>query len=421
MMLNTLHDSQSLWHVARTIHALSDGAVVAVWPHEADALYEPERQLSSQTKPMTEMQTNDIIVLPSPSDEPEPSYLPRQVGLPLGDDGDGSLTVRRIRPELAIETAGLTKDFPSTRAVDDLTLEVPRGSIFGFLGPNGAGKTTTIRLLLGLQEATRGSARVLGFDCAKHPEEVRKRCGVLLEQSGLMERLSALDNLDLYGRMWRLRSDVRARRIEELLRRLNLWERREDRVRTWSRGMKQKLAIARTLVHRPALIFLDEPTAGLDPVAASELRDDLSRLARQEKVTVFLNTHNLGEAGKLCDHVGVIREGRLLAVGTPEELRERRGSGRVLIAGSGFSANMVELLAERVEVDSVREDGGRLVVELNGTPDVSPLIRFLVRLGADVSEVRATDNTLEEVFLSLVTGQTTADGSWLMTPKYRRA
>lgn len=328
-----------------------------------------------------------------------PGTVHRLVALPAGrDEGAGDPTGRR-RP--AIVTRGLTRDFPGVRALDDLTLEVPRGAIFGFLGRNGAGKTTTIRLLLGLIEPTAGEARVLGHDPVSGSAAVRKRCGVLLEHAGLVERLTAVDNLDLYGRIWRMRKDMRLARIEELLRRVGLWERREDPVRDWSRGMKQKLAIARALMHRPSLIFLDEPTAGLDPVSAAELREDLLRLGSRERVTVFLTTHNLAEAERLCDLVGVICEGRLLSVGSPAEIGARYTEPRIRIQGSGLTENVVELLRARQEVEAVETGNGHLLVSLAQGGRVPPLVSFLVRLGVEVEEVTRIGNTLEDGVLSL--------------------
>jgi ABC-2 type transport system ATP-binding protein len=178
---------------------------------------------------------------------------------------------------IAIHTDDLTRDFKTVRAVDALSLDVPPGILFGFLGPNGSGKTTTIRLLLGLLEPTAGKAEVLGFDTRTRADDIRARVGALLEHPGLYERLSAEDNLEFYGRAWRLPASERGARIKELLSNVGLWERRKEPVGTWSRGMKQKLAVARALLHRPPLIFLDEPTAGLDPVAAAELRQDLAQ------------------------------------------------------------------------------------------------------------------------------------------------
>ena len=169
----------------------------------------------------------------------------------------------------AIQTRDLTRAFGEVRAVDGISFEVPAGSVFGFLGPNGSGKTTTIRLLLGLLKPTSGSASVLGFDTQTQADEIRLNCGALLEHTGLYERMSAEDNLEFYGRVWRIPATERKERIKNLLESLELWDRRKDNVVQWSRGMKQKLAVARVLLHRPKLIFLDEPTAGLDPVAAA--------------------------------------------------------------------------------------------------------------------------------------------------------
>ena len=223
--------------------------------------------------------------------------------------------------EMAIRIENLTRDFGSVRAVDGLSLEVPSGIIFGFLGPNGSGKTTTINLLLGLLEPTNGQAEVLGFDTMNQADEIRTRVGALLEHPGLYEQMTAEDNLEFYARVWRMPAADRQARIKELLTGMGVWERRKDRVGTWSRGMKQRLALARALVHRPTLVFLDEPTAGLDVMAATEVRSGLAALAAREGVTVFLTTHNMAEAEKLCSLVAVIRQGKLLAVGHPDELR----------------------------------------------------------------------------------------------------
>ncbi len=304
--------------------------------------------------------------------------------------------------ENAIRTELLTRDFGAVRAVDGVTLEVPRGAIFGFLGPNGAGKTTMIRLLLGLLEPTNGMAYVLGHDTRTESDQVRERTGALLEHTGLYERLSAYDNLEYFGRIWRMPPADRKARIQELLTRFDLWDRRKEQVVKWSRGMKQKLAVARTLLHRPALIFLDEPTAGLDPVAAAALRDNLDGLAEREGVTVFLTTHNLSEADKLCDEVGVIRSGKLIAVGPPQTLRERRGGGQVEFVGRGFSEALVESLGQQAGVLRVDHKKDRLVVRLSDGVEVSPLTTLLVRGGAEVEEVRKDSASLEEVFLTLM-------------------
>ena len=302
----------------------------------------------------------------------------------------------------AIRTEGLTREFGSLRALDAVSLEVPAGSIFGFLGPNGSGKTTTIRLLLGLLEPTRGSATVLGHDTRIEAGAVRERCGALLEHSGLYERMTAHDNLAFYGRVWHLAEADRERRIRELLEGLGLWDRRDEIVGTWSRGMKQKLAVARALLHRPALVVLDEPTAGLDPIAAAALRDDLTELARQEGVTVFLTTHNLAEAEKLCDQVAVIRAGRLLAVGRPDELRTKARRDRMEITGRGLDERVARTLAADPAVESADLGEGRLTLRLRDGHDSAPLVARLVSEGVAIDEVRKGGADLEDAFLALM-------------------
>ena len=311
---------------------------------------------------------------------------------------------------IAIQTQALTRTFGDIRAVDGLTLEVERGQLFGFLGPNGAGKTTTIRLLLGLLAPSSGSAQVLGYDLATQSDEIRRRTGVLLEQTGLYERLSAQDNLDLYGRIWHMPGPDRAARIRDLLTHLNLWDRRQEQVVKWSRGMKQKLAVARTLLHHPALIFLDEPTAGLDPVAAAALRTDLAGLARQEGVAIFLTTHNLAEAEALCHRVGVINQGRLVALGTPAQLQAQRDQPRLTVIGRGFTPAVVDLLCERAEVAAAhlsQEPGPAqsMIVELTGKVDTAPIVSLLVESGVEIEEIRKDRASLSDVFMDLVSGE----------------
>ena len=305
----------------------------------------------------------------------------------------------------AIEVERLTRDFATVRAVDDLNLVVPAGSVFGFLGANGAGKTTTIHLLLGLLEPTKGQARVLGLDTRADGQRIREQTGALLEYSGLYERLTAEENLRFYSDIWRISPTERGARVKELLTHMGLWERRGDRVGAWSRGMKQKLAIARVLLHRPKLIFLDEPTAGLDPVAAVAIRDDLAALAQNEGVTVFLTTHNLTEAERLCSLVGVIRDGKLLATGSPDELREQSGGARVEIVGAAFSDELLALLRARPDVADVQRESGRLLIDLTATGASSaPIVGAVVSAGGQIEEVRRGRESLEDVFLSLMEG-----------------
>jgi ABC-2 type transport system ATP-binding protein len=305
-------------------------------------------------------------------------------------------------PESIIHTEHLCRWFGTIKAVDDLSMDVPTGVIFGFLGPNGAGKTTTIYLLLGLLEPTQGLARVMGFDTRSQANEIRNRSGALLEFSGLYERMSAEDNLDLYGRIYCMSGPDRKARTKELLTHLELWDRRREKVGNWSRGMKQKIAIARALFHHPPLVFLDEPTAGLDPLAAAAFHADLTSLVASEGVTVFLNTHNLAEAEKLCAQVGVIRNGKLITIGNPDELRLRNGGHKVEIDGSGFNEKTLTLVQACPEVKWVEIQNGRLMIELNGENKIGPLITLIVKSGAEIEAISRGGESLEDVFLTLM-------------------
>lgn len=305
-------------------------------------------------------------------------------------------------PESIIHTERLGRSFGAITAVDGLSLDVPAGIVFGFLGPNGAGKTTTIHLLLGLLEPSQGLARVMGLDTRSQAGDIRTRTGVLLEYPGLYERMSAEDNLDLYGRIYQMPGPERKARVRELLIHLDLWDRRKEKVGRWSRGMKQKLAVARALFHHPRLIFLDEPTAGLDPLAAAALHADLTSLVVREGVTIFLNTHNLAEAEKLCSQIGVIRKGKLLALGNPNELRLREGSHHVEITGRDFNATTLALLQARPEVKRADIRNGRLTVDIHGESRIGPLVTLIVQSGAEVEDISREGDSLEDLFLALV-------------------
>ena len=303
--------------------------------------------------------------------------------------------------ELAIRVENLTRRFATVTAVSDLNLEIPAGTVFGFLGPNGAGKTTTIRLLLGLVEPTAGRAEVLGHDVAVHADDVRRGCGVLLEHTGVYERLSAVDNLEYYGRLWGIPAAERRARIAELLDHFGLASRGSETTGTWSRGMKQKVALARALLHRPKLVLLDEPTAGLDPVAAVALRSDLLGLARREGVTIFITTHNLDEAERICDRVAVIRAGHLVAEGTPASLRGHVERPTVSIRGTGL-APLQATIAAQADVVHVEVADDRMTIDFAEDVPVAPLIRLLVEGGAGIEEVHRSTASLEDAFLALL-------------------
>ena len=307
-----------------------------------------------------------------------------------------------MNEKYAIQTQNLTRRFNGLTAVNQLSLEVPAGTVFGFLGPNGSGKTTTIRLLLGLLAADEGAATVLGYDVANDAARVRELSGALLEHTGIYDRLTAYDNLDFYARIARLSKEERETRIKELLTSVDLWERRNDTAVDWSRGMKQKLAITRTLLHSPRLIFLDEPTAGLDPIAAAALREDILKLVRESGVTVFLTTHNLAEAEKICDRVAVIKEGKLLTVGSPDALRSQQGTIEFKLVGNGFTPEMLSALENRETVKEVHQNGGGILLSLDQSTDTAELLRWIITQGVHVEEARKGKESLEDAFLQLL-------------------
>ena len=222
--------------------------------------------------------------------------------------------------QTVIETKGLSRHFGTVTAVDQLDLTITRGEIFGFLGHNGAGKTTTIRLLNGVLAPSAGMARVLGMDPVVDGPQLRRHTGVLTETPSLDDRLTGRENLRIYADLFDVPIAKVASRVDELLGIFELTERASERVGGYSKGMRQRLALARALLHEPELIFLDEPTAGLDPVATRHVHQLITRLSREQGRTLFLCTHNLEEAQQLCDRVGVMEHGRLLASGTPAEL-----------------------------------------------------------------------------------------------------
>ena len=321
---------------------------------------------------------------------------------------------------IAIQTVGLSRDFGSVQAVGDLTIDVAAGTIYGFLGPNGAGKTTTIRLLLGLLEPSAGEASVLGHDVRSGSQAIREQAGVLLESDGLYTRLTAMQNLDYFGRIARLPTADREGRIRDLLTAMDLWDRRDGRVADFSKGMRQKLALVRAFLSRPSLLFLDEPTSGLDTPSAVALRRQLVALARDEGVTVFLTTHNLLEAEKVCDRVAVIRRGSLLAEGSPREIHGGRAR-RVAIGGFGFTADLAERLAALPSVESATLEPGvgagvvggdrtRILVDLEAGADASAAVRFLVESSAEVASVETARESLEDIFLKLVEEEEAAAG-----------
>lgn len=300
-----------------------------------------------------------------------------------------------------IRAEGLGKRFGERWAVRDLTLEVGRGEVFGFLGPNGAGKTTTVRMLAGMIAPTEGRAWISGIDLAGGQDIVRSRIGLLTESPGLYERLSAAANLDFHAKLHGLSGPKRRERVRACLDLLGLWDRRDDLVSGFSKGMKQKLAIARAVLHEPVAVFLDEPTSGLDPEAARDVRAFIRDL-RDTGRAIFLCTHNLDEARRLCDKVAVFR-GRVLRFGTPAELEREVLSHRVGVRLAGGPEPYLALIEALPMVRGVEMTDGQLVVVLDSLDQDTPaLVRALVEAGADVQRVAEIDSALERAYLAIV-------------------
>jgi ABC-2 type transport system ATP-binding protein len=302
-----------------------------------------------------------------------------------------------------LRAEGLTKRFESLVAVDHLDLEVRAGEVFGFLGPNGAGKTTTIRMLCALIAPTAGTAELAGLRLGRDDRRIRSVVGILTEQPGLYERLSAWANLEFYARLYGLPSGVRERRIAHFLELMGLWERRSEPVATFSRGMRQKVAIARAALHEPRILFLDEPTTGLDPDAAKTVRDLILAL-RDEGRTVFLCTHNLDEADRLCDRIALFRH-RVVRVDTPAKLRRE-------VYGAWSEIRLREARPDHLRrvraiagVRSASLNDSTLRVDLDDPQGTNPaVVRALVEMGADVTFVTEGRPSLEEVYLKIMKG-----------------
>ncbi len=315
-----------------------------------------------------------------------------------------------IANDVALRAVGLGRRFGDRWAVRGIDLEVRRGEVLGLLGPNGAGKTTTVRLLTALIEPTEGTAAVGGFDVRTQPDEVRARVGILTETPGLYDKLSATTNLDFFGRLHDLDASTRAERIERYLRLFGLWERRDDVTGTFSKGMKQKLAIARALLHQPAVVFLDEPTAALDPEAAFIVREAIETL-RGAGRTIVLATHNLDEADRLCDRIAFVRAG-FVRVDTPAGLRGALGGrGLSIRLASSPSPEAIEILQRLEGIRAVDATDGVLRVDAADPEAAAPtIVRTLVAAGGEIVEVRIERTSLEQIYFDVMGVRPGADG-----------
>ena len=298
-----------------------------------------------------------------------------------------------------IRTENLTRAFGDYVAVDRLTLEIASGEVFGFLGPNGAGKTTTIRMLTGLIAPTSGSASVLEYEVGRDDDRIRRNVGILTETPGMYDRLSAHRNLAIFARLYEVENVDR--QVEKYLKLLGLWERRNDAVGEFSKGMRQKLAICRALLHEPRVLFLDEPTSALDPEAARLIHDFIGELKGHGR-TIFLCTHNLDEADRLCDRVAVFKS-HLRVLDTPAKLRRQIYGRQIVIHLAGPAEPFLTLVRRMPEVKSADGEDHKLILSLEDPESQNPgIIRALVSAGADLQFVGEVRYSLEDVYLQLM-------------------
>jgi ABC-2 type transport system ATP-binding protein len=308
-----------------------------------------------------------------------------------------------MRGEPIIVVDGLSRRFGDVVAVDRLTLDVYSGEVFGFLGHNGAGKTTTVRLLNGILAPDGGTARLLGFDPLGDGPALRRRTGILTETPSLDERLTGRDNLEIYAELYDVPRDRVSSRVQHLLETFELAHRADERVGVYSKGMKQRLALARALLHEPEILFLDEPTAGLDPVAARRVHELITRLSQEEHRTVLLCTHNLTEAQKLCARVAVLEHGRLVALGTPTELARKLGPSQCLeieVAPEFVTAARGVIQDHRGSAAAV-EEHGTLTIQGSEREEIPDLVASLVNAGVRIYRVAPREPSLEDVYFAL--------------------
>ena len=302
-----------------------------------------------------------------------------------------------------IDLQNLTRKFGNLTAVDNVTLHVEEGEVFGFLGPNGAGKTTTVRMLCCLIGKTSGEARIGNYnvDTEANCLKIRQMVGFLPENVGLYDSLSAYQNLDFYGQLYEVPESKRKENIEHLLTLLGIWERREDAVGTFSKGTKQKIAIARAMIHDPKVLFLDEPTANLDPEASKTVRDFILDL-KKGKRTIFLNTHNLDEAERLCDRIAILKT-KLIAVDSPKNLERSLYNRKTIVHLQKVTDSISAAVEKLGSVKNVRVSDNKLILDMDEPEKDNPeVVKAIVGVGGSIQYVTELRSTLEDVYLKLI-------------------
>ena len=302
-----------------------------------------------------------------------------------------------------IEVKNLTKQFGGVTAVDSLTFHVAKGEVFGLLGPNGAGKTTTIRMLCCLISKTSGDALIGGYSIggAADSLSIRKMIGLVTDNVGLYEELSAYENLDYYGKLYECPEAQRKERIEYYLKMMDLWEKRDQAISEYSKGMRQKVAIARALVHDPELLFFDEPTANLDPEAAKVVREIILKLKVDGK-TIFINTHNLDEAQRICDRIGILKT-KLLAVNTPEQLETSTwGTSKTVFQLEQVSDQVLDAVRKLETKELSVEDNKIILVLVDPLKQNPDVVQQIVSAGGRIQYITQLNPSLEETYLKVI-------------------
>lgn len=298
----------------------------------------------------------------------------------------------------AIIVDSLTKRFGDFTAVDAISFEIPEGEIFGLLGPNGAGKTTAISMLSTLLEPTSGTAFLNGIDIRKDQDGVRKAIGIVFQDQSLDEELTAWENMDFHGRLYRIPRKIREERIGQMLRLVELEDRQDSLVKTFSGGMRRRLEIARGLLHEPSVLFLDEPTLGLDPQTRNHLWEYIQNLNQTKGITIILTTHYMDEADRLCDRVAIIDRGRIVAIDTPASLKARVGEDVISITSPDADRIAGEIKAPWI-IGAEQYDG-QVIIRLHSAEDHLPeLLRMISVDGYTITSISIRKPTLEDVFL----------------------
>jgi len=298
-----------------------------------------------------------------------------------------------------ITIENLKKYYKDVKAVDGISFEVNKGEIFGFLGPNGAGKTTTIKMLVTLLKPTEGTAKILDYDIKKYPDKIRNNIGIVFQDPALDDILTGKENLDFHARMYGIRGERKEKRIKEVLKLVNLEERADTLVKTYSGGMRRRLEIARGLMHFPKILFLDEPTLGLDPQTRRVIWDYIKGLNEKEKITIFLTTHYMEEADYLCDRVAIIDYGKILVIDKTSKLKNKIGKDVITIgcSNSEFCAN---LLKREKWVESIKIHNSNVTIGIKEVEKKLPLIiRMAERNNIEIKSIDIRKPTLEDVFL----------------------